>query len=136
MKLIALRSFANVPSLGLLELDEKGKPVKSLVDGVKHRDHIHKGAIFEIGKGDDLKSMAKSERPQAQAIAALIVSGSAGGANNPELVARVKAELAEDSKREANAAKRAEQLHNAQAGLAVLEMLQQLQASASVGAKK
>ena len=47
MKLIALRDFRNIG--GAIEIKD-----------ALHDLHIHKGAIFEIGKGDDLAVMKRA----------------------------------------------------------------------------
>lgn len=101
MKLIALRDFRNVQSLGLK--DDAGN---SKIDRASHPDHVHKGAMFEIGAGDGpldaegILKLAKSNAAAAQALASLVVAGCVGDGTNARLVADVKAEVAAESKRD------------------------------------
>ena len=110
MKLIATKSFRNVPALGLKEEDQAGKQV-STVPGVQHNDHIPKGAVFSIGPdklklgSEDLMKLSKTNASQAYAISMLVHSECVGDADDPKVVQAVKDSLAEDATREANARK-------------------------------
>jgi hypothetical protein len=89
MKFIATKDFRNVPGL---ELE---------IDKALHPSHIHKGALFEIGKGAELKDCSKTDQ---QTIAQLIVAGCVGDATDEKIVKAVKADVALDEKREKAAA--------------------------------
>lgn len=117
MKLIALKDFANNSQLE--------------IESAVHERHIHKGAVFNIGTGKDLKdkSLLAHERTT---IAQLIVSGCVGDANDTKVVKAVNEEVAMDKKREENAAK----LNTAAAGNALLEQLTALLNKAAAGAAK
>lgn len=99
MKLIALKDFRNVPAL---RLTDDGK---STVDKAVHDEHIHKGAVFDIGAGKTLDELRKSDRPTAEIVAQLVVAGCVGEANDAKVVAAVKEDLAQDSRRQATAEK-------------------------------
>ena len=105
MKLIATRSFRNVPSL---RLKEDGK---TTISDAKHNDHIHRGAVFEIGDTNlklnnaDLQKLRKSDSAAAEVVALLVHAEAVADANDPEAVAKVKAAIEEDNRRAANAAK-------------------------------
>ena len=89
MKLIATQSFRNNTKL----------PVDKNMDGCTD-EHIEKGTVFEVGKGDFRdKNFDPSQR---QNIATLIYSGKVAPATD-EIVAAVKAEVEVDKKREAKA---------------------------------
>lgn len=90
MKLIALKDFRNVPALSL-EIKDALHPL-----------HVHKGATFELGKGDTLKDCSK---PDQELLAHLNLAGCIGDANDEAVVKAVKAEVAADKKREEAAAK-------------------------------
>jgi hypothetical protein len=124
MKLIALRHFARVGPLKNVEID-----VDHLdLDKAPAESHIHMGALLEIGDGNDLAKMRKTDNASAQLIAQLTVAGCVGDAMNKEVVDRVKADLVAETKREAEAEKR-----NAKAaGLHVIDALSALLNKASV----
>lgn len=103
MRLIATRDFRNVQALGLK--DENGKSLVSPPDGHKgdrHDDQVHKGTVFEIGKGDTLEKMMKSDPDKALKVAHLFHSGCVSEATEKNIAA-VKAEVEVDRKREARA---------------------------------
>lgn len=99
MKLIALRDFRNVAQLRLKDGDD------SIVKDAVHDDHVHKGAVFEIGKEQSLEALRKKDLPSAQIVAHLIASGAVGDASDNKLVEKVGTEIAVEKKRLANAAK-------------------------------
>ena len=83
MKLIALREFRNV-----------GRKIK--IDNAQHDDHVHKGATFEIGAGDEIAKLAS---PDKELAAQLIYAGFAGDATDAKIVKRVQAEVAAEEKK-------------------------------------
>jgi len=97
MKLIALRSIRN--------------PQRKIeLAGASHPDHIHKGAIFDLGPanegdfGKQLLAMRKTRAQEAELISALIISGSVGDATDEKVVQAVKDEIAVEERREKNCA--------------------------------
>ena len=94
MKLIALRDFRNIG--GAIEIKD-----------ARHDLHIHKGAIFTIGQGDDLVAMKRLDRDSVELIARLSLAGCIGDATDAVLVAKVESELADEARREADRAARA-----------------------------
>ena len=94
MKLIALRDFRNIG--GAIEIKD-----------ALHDLHIHKGAIFTIGQGNDLVVMKRLDRDSVELIGRLSLANCIGDATDATLVARVEAELADEAKREADRATRA-----------------------------
>jgi hypothetical protein len=100
MKLIAKQDFRNVAALGLKE------DGKSTIVGTKHDDHIHKGAVFDIGPvASNVQELAKKDRAAGQVVAMLISTGAVGDANDPTVVQSVKDDIAADEKRTAAADK-------------------------------
>lgn len=97
MKLIALKNFRNVPSLGL-----------KLADANKN-GQIDKGEVFELGDGKDIKSCNNHFKTL---IAQLVYAGCAGDASDAKLVEAVKAEVEAEARREAAAKKAAEAAGN------------------------
>ena len=93
MKLIATRSFRNIG--GAIEIKD-----------ARHDLHIHKGAIFEIGQGNDIREMTKHDRDSVELIGRLSLAGCIGDATDATLVAKVEAELAAEASREAAQAAR------------------------------
>ena len=87
MKLIAKKNFYKTPQLADIKID---KPV--------HDNVIHKGAIFEIGSKPAFSDLSRDEQ---KLVATLRVAGCVGDASDSEVVARVKAEVDVDRKREA-----------------------------------
>lgn len=99
MKLIATKDFRNVQALRL-----KSDDGDSLVKDAIHADHVHKGAVFEIGSGKDLDALKKIDRPTAEIVAQLIVAGVVADANDAKAVQAVRDEIAVDENRAKNAA--------------------------------
>ena len=93
MKLIATRSFRNI-----------GQRIE--VEGALHPLHIHKGATFEIGQGNDIREIKKHDRDSVELIGRLSLAGCIGDASDATLVDRVESELAEEARREADRAAR------------------------------
>jgi hypothetical protein len=86
MDLIATRSFRNVP------FKDFGRIT---VPNALHDDHVHKGAIFEIGTAETLKGLAKEDQKAAELTARLLMAKCVEPAT-PETIARVSAELEQD----------------------------------------
>jgi len=82
MKLIAKRDFRNV-----------GRAIE--ISNPIHPDHIHKGAQFQIGKGDSYKSLTKAEQ---LFVAQLNAADCVGDGSDEKIVAAVKAECVADKK--------------------------------------
>jgi hypothetical protein len=116
MKLIALHNFRNVPALRLK--DDGGK---TTIENAVHDDTIHKGATFEIGRAKDLDEMRKTDRPNAEIVAQLFVSGCIGDATDVKIVKAVNDELAAEAKREEHFAKLNEAASLQAAGHAAVE---------------
>ena len=94
MKLIALRDFRNIG--GAIEIKD-----------ARHDLHIHKGAIFTIGQGDDLVAMKRLDRDSVALIGRLSLAGCIGDGTDAALCAKVESELADEARREADRAARA-----------------------------
>ena len=94
MKLIATRSFRNIG--GAIEIKD-----------ALHDLHIHKGAIFTIGQGNDLAAMKRLDRESVELLGRLSLAGCIGDADDATLIARVESELADEARREADRAARA-----------------------------
>ncbi|MEI6783483.1 MAG: hypothetical protein WCQ21_21530 [Verrucomicrobiota bacterium] len=94
MKLIALRDFRNIG--GAIEIKD-----------ARHDLHIHKGAIFTIGQGDDLVAMKRLDRDSVELIGRLSMAGCIGDATDAVLCAKVESELLDEARREAAIAARA-----------------------------
>ena len=92
MKCIVLKSFRNI--IGIQVPDA-------------HPMHVPKGAIIDIGKGDDIREMKKHDRESVELLGRLSMAGCIGDATDAALVARVESELAAEAKREADRAARA-----------------------------
>ena len=120
MKLIAIKDFRNVQLLRL-----KSDDGDSLVKDAIHADHVHKGAVFDIGAGKDLDALKKSDRPTAELVAQLIVAGVVAEANDEKAVKAVKEEIALEEKRAKNAAAVNLNASLAAAGSAVIDALKQ-----------
>ena len=87
MRFIAKKHFCRTPQLADVKLD---KPI--------HDKMIHKGAIFEVGSKPAFEDLSRDDQ---KLIATLRISGCVGDASDSEVVARVKAEVEVDRKREA-----------------------------------
>ena len=87
MRLIAKKHFYRTPQLADVKLD---KPL--------HDKVIHKGAIFDIGTKPAFEDLSRDDK---KLVATLRVAGCVGDASDSEVVARVKAEVDVDRKREA-----------------------------------
>ena len=120
MKLIATKDFRNVQALRL-----KSDDGESLVKDAVHADHVHKGAVFDIGSAKDLEGLRKADRPTAEIVAQLIVAGVVADANDAKAVQAVREELAVEEKRTKNAAALNVNASLAAAGSAVVEALKQ-----------
>ena len=118
MKLIALKSFRNVASLRLREEDGASK-----VDGSIHSDHVHKGAVFDVGAAKDLDGLRKADRPSAEIVAQLFIAGCIGDATDAKTVQAVKDELAAEARKEETAKKADAQSSAAQLGEQVVANL-------------
>jgi hypothetical protein len=96
MKLIALRSFRN------------NTEPRIELDGAKHDNHIHKGAIFSIGIGKDGKDIVdadKLSKTDERNIGLLQMSGCVGDATDEKLVKKIQAQVAEEDAAESRAKK-------------------------------
>ena len=128
MKLLALRDTYNVQSLGLK--DENGK---TTVDGAPNDNHIHKGAVFEMGRAPTLEAMRKNDLATFQKISLLMMSGAVAAADNEAAQALVKTSLAEDASRARTAAERNANAEASHIGEKVIELLtKQLSAKGAV----
>jgi hypothetical protein len=85
MKFIATHGFRNVAE-------------KIKVENAQHPEHVHKGAIFEIGTAETLKGLAKEDQKAAELAARLLMAKCVEPAT-PEAIARVQAELAHEQNR-------------------------------------
>lgn len=85
MKLIAKTSFRN-----------PGQAIE--IEGAQHPDHIHQGAIFTIGGDLPFEKLKKADQ---MLVVTLNAADRLGDANNPEIVKKVNAEVAERAKAEA-----------------------------------
>ena len=85
MEFIATCSFRNV-----------GGKIK--IENALNPEHVHKGAIFDIGTAETLKGLAKEDQKTAELAARLIMAKCAEPAT-PETIARVEAELEQERKR-------------------------------------
>jgi len=93
MKLIATAPFRN-------NLDPRIE-----IEGALHPDHIHRGAVFIIGRDKAGKSIDDEEqlsKIDANNIRLLTLAKCIGSANDEKLVKQVAAEVAEEKAREAN----------------------------------
>ncbi len=90
MKLIALKDFRNVPGLELKIAD------------AEHDNHVHKGAIFDIGNGKTLKDCSKADQVT---VAQLTVAGCVGDGTDAKLIKAIEEEVAADEKAAQAAAK-------------------------------
>ena len=93
MKCIVLKSFRNI--------------IGVQVPDAEHPMHVPKGAIIDIGKGDDIREMKKHDRESVELIGRLSLAGCIGDASDAALCAKVEAELLDEAKREAAQAARA-----------------------------
>jgi hypothetical protein len=88
-----------------------GKKVSSI-----HVNHIHKGAILEIGEWLNEEDFQKAKTtPLKLLVCELRYGGNIGDAADPVIVKRIEKELAEDVKREANRLARVETSREASA---------------------
>lgn len=85
MKLIAKRNFRN-----------PGRQIK-LERHEFNEDHIHKGAVFEIGGNKPYEALNGSDQ---KLVMELNFADCIGDASNPEIVKAVQKELAEEQARE------------------------------------
>lgn len=81
MKLIAKRNFRN-----------PGRQIK-LDKHEFNEDHIHKGAIFEIGGNKAFEALNKTDQ---ELVVALNAADCLGDASNPEIVKAIQKELVQD----------------------------------------
>jgi hypothetical protein len=110
MKLLATRSFAN--------------PKRQLqIENAQHPDHVHKGAIFDIGGDVPIKKM---RREDAELIGRLSLAKCVAEPS-PENIAKVEAELAVERKRAEREEREQQAALNAPAAFAT--MLQNLLAT-------
>jgi hypothetical protein len=121
MKLIALKNLARVPAMA----DVK-------IENAVHERHIHKGAIFEIGTGETLHDLKRDEGTLA---ALLLKSEAVGYADDPQVVARVQAEIAAEQKAERNTQKLHEQLSGKSLATELLAVFSKLAATAPTRAR-
>lgn len=92
MKYICLNDFPN-PQGNPIVLGEGQKHVT--VGGKEHKQHIHKGATFNIGSASEYKDLSPAEK---ELVAHLVVSGKIAEATEAS-TKRVNAEVAADAAR-------------------------------------
>lgn len=92
MKYICTTDFPN-PQGNPIVLGDSQKHV--IVDGKELKQHIHKGAIFNIGTATEYKDLSPTEK---ELVAHLMVSGKIAEATDAT-VKRIKAEAAADEDR-------------------------------------
>lgn len=123
MKWIAKRDFYRTPELADVEITGGCKGATALVeheeeghalDGKKvsslHANHIHKGAIFELGTSqNEAELQTKKGDPKRRLIAQLRYAGCISDASDKECVKRIEEDIAIDNKRNAEVEKRNKQ---------------------------
>jgi hypothetical protein len=118
MKFIARRCFLRTPELAEVEIiggckgatqpvavDEKDASKGTYVP-LRHKNHIHIGAIFELGTSKTEAELRQGKDPARQLIAKLRVAQAISNAGDPEEVAHIEEVIATDNKREQEAEKR------------------------------
>lgn len=116
MKWIAKRDFYRTPELAEVEIIGgcKGapEPVKNK-DGMMvsplHDNHIHRGAIFELGTSKDESELRTKNDPKRKIIAQLRYAGCISDASDKDCVKRIEEDIATDVKRDATVAKAQQQ---------------------------
>jgi len=121
MQFIALKSFRNVPSLGLK------------IQDANHNDQIDKGEIVEIGSGKDFKSCNNHDKA---IIGQLVYAGCIGDAADKKVVEAVNEELKVEAAREAAAKKLAEASNDSALVQQILAKLRATPPAAPETAKK
>jgi hypothetical protein len=71
------------------------------IDKAKNKDHVHKGAIFEYGRGATLKECSQAEQ---RIIGQLALAGCIADATDSKIVKRIQDEVAQEAKTEKNIA--------------------------------
>lgn len=96
MKLVAIKNFANVPSLGL-DPEEHN---------LIHKDHVHKGCRFAVGRSEVFKELNETQK---STVTQLVTSGSAvvDCKDNAEIIARIDKEVKAEEALEAKTAPKA-----------------------------
>lgn len=130
MKLIAKTNFRNTKLLGIRPLDEKGKP------DVRHKEHVHKGARFDFGSGENFVDLSA---PEQKTVLLLAYAGCiprlqwepSGDANQPPRSKPYTAEVIDkiDAEAEADEADRAKAKNSAVAAGSAVDVIKQLIAS-------
>lgn len=118
MKWIAKRDFYRTPELADVEIIDgcKGAPklVKSETEDSPlngknvsplHDNHIHRGAIFELGTSKDESELRTRNDPKRKLIAQLRYAGCISDASDKDCVKRIEEDIATDIKRDATVAK-------------------------------
>ncbi|MGD0258967.1 MAG: hypothetical protein ABSD29_03990 [Verrucomicrobiota bacterium] len=115
MKFIATHSFRNV-----------GGKIK--VENALHPEHIHKGAIFEIGTEPTLKALAKADHKNGELAARLLMALCVVEAT-VENIAKVSAELEQDRVRAERVAQANAEANLQAVGVRFRDLLAQLSLS-------
>lgn len=103
MKFIAKRDFYRTSELAEVEIVDA---CKGATKDSPHANHIHRGAIIELGKVTSEAELQTKNDPQKLLIAQLRYAGCIGDASDKDVVKRVEADIETDRKRDETVAKR------------------------------
>lgn len=136
MKWIAKRDFYRTPELADVEITGGCKgaptPVKNdagLLVSPLHDNHIHKGAIFELGTSKDESELRTKNDPKRKLIAQLRYAGCISDASDKDCVKRIEEDIATDIKRNAEVEKRNKQTAGSDAVEKLTAMIENLTAA-------
>ena len=136
MKYICINPFPNPVGKPIIirdTTDAAGKNVKQshiTLDGVVRTDHIHKGAIFEIGSATEFKDLSPSEKT----LVAQLATAKKIAEATPQTVERVNKEVASEEAMATRDAKRDAKADPMQAIAAALTALPDMIAAAVAAA--
>jgi hypothetical protein len=130
MKFIARKDFYRVPALAALAIIGgcKGAADFDTENGKSsvHDNHIHIGAIFELGSSQTEAELEKGKDPQRQLIAQLRVAGCISNAADKEEVTAIEIAIATEKKRLATVEARSGNVAKDEAADKLIALLERL----------